>query len=238
MRVLILAAGQSQRFKELGFNIPKPFLPIGWRGHVATMLEHVINTVPEQYGDITIAISEDCVSRLRKLELMYSYVAVPKTNGPAHTALEAMRTFKEATSTMILDVDVLNTTNDLWLLGQITSPAVLVRESTNPLSSYVDKAGEFNEIAEKQRISKFAVQGAYYVPKAGFPQFLSRLEEAMQKTQEPYLSHALHLYQGKKFAVQVKYTPIEWGSPRDIRISGAHIMKEDHNARDRSKKRT
>jgi dTDP-glucose pyrophosphorylase len=240
MRVVILAAGQSRRFKDEGIMVPKPLLQIEWRGTILSMLEHVMRTVPVEYQNkIVIAISPEFVAKMAIIPISTNKLfIVESTKGPAETVLKTMQHL-EPEATLIMDVDVLNFTNDLHRLTNLSRCGVLVSWSANPAFSYVDNVGVFKRIREKQRISEYAVRGAYFVPLESRFNFIRALEEVSGAISEPYISQALDHMDEEKYAMQTSYTPLEWGTPRDVRISGAHIVmnKEQHNVRNRSNQR-
>src|SRR3974377_530764 len=156
MRVIVLAAGDSRRFKEAGYETPKPFLKVNWRDNINTMLGHVINTIPIDL-DYIIAYHKGW-----RTELTASLgFEIGNTKGPADTALQVLIGTRYD-ATLIIDCDILNTTNDLARLLRQNSCAVLVKKSANPAYSYVDNLGLFTHIVEKERISDYAVQGAYF----------------------------------------------------------------------------
>jgi molybdopterin-guanine dinucleotide biosynthesis protein A len=233
MRVIILAAGQSRRFQQEGYTVPKPFLSIEWRGTTATMLEHVIATVPLGFPRTVVAVPKPYAERLEgALELtgrIVRFVEVEYSRGPGHTALQVLE-FLQLETTLFLDVDVLNCTNDLYRLVNSNSCGVLVAKSTDPACWYVDKIDRFNRIIEKERISSYAVQGAYFVPITQIPDLMLCLSAAIRIYEEPFLSHAFNQMMGSKLAVQTSYAPVDWGTPEKVRLSGAHIIPEKGNS--------
>jgi hypothetical protein len=204
------------------------------------MLEHVMKTVPVEYQNkIVIAISPEFIAKMATIPISTNKLSIiENTKGPAETALKMMQRL-EPEATLIMDVDVLNYTNDLHRLMNLSRCGVLVSWSANPAFSYVDNIGVFKRIREKQRISEYAVRGAYFVPLESRFNFIRALEDVTRIITEPYISHALDLMDEEKYAIQTSYTPLEWGTPRDVRISGAHIVmnKEQHNVRNRSNQR-
>lgn len=225
MYVIILAAGQSKRFQEVGIEIPKPFLEIHWRGKSVYMLQHVINTIPLKFAEIHIAVPPKTEFRAPGI---HSY-EISDTKGPAHTAYQMLSLLGDydtgaPSSYLILDCDVLNFTNDLERLSELDHSGVLVSWSANPAYSYVDKLGPFEHIEEKKRISEYAVRGAYFIHQSGLNEFINLSKLVIEAKQEPYLSHVFDAMQCEKRAVETSYLPVDWGTPRDIRISGAHIV--------------
>ena len=225
MRVVILAAGQSKRFFEEGYTTPKPFLAIDYRSRIRTMLEHVICTIPFQFN-ITIALSSGWAEQARKMPISRNIACmdVGETKGPGQSALVTLRELRPE-SILIMDVDVLNMTNDLFGLTLLSNPGVLVSWSANPSFSYVDKLGSFSKIEEKVRISEYAVRGAYFVPDSAYRTFITALEETVMDTSEPFISHVFNRITTTKTSMLTSYIPVEWGTPRDVKLSGAHIIE-------------
>jgi hypothetical protein len=202
--------------------IPKPFLEIEYRGTSVYMLQHVINTIPFGSDEISIAVPPGHVFEAPGIK---SY-EISDTKGPAHTALKMIPTLGHQQSCLILDSDVLNFTNDLIRLTGLDSCGVLVSGSANPAFSYVDQKGVFSQIIEKERISEYAVRGAYYISWGAMLEFIRQLELVVKKESEPYISHVFNKLRLEKFAIETTYFPVEWGTPRDIKLSGARIISE------------
>jgi molybdopterin-guanine dinucleotide biosynthesis protein A len=227
MYVIILAAGQSKRFQEAGIDIPKPFLEIDYRGTSVYMIQHVINTIPLKFREIHIAAPPGTEFNAPGIWVS----GIMETKGPADTALQMIRVLGDYdtgaySSYLILDCDVLNFTNDLEGLSESLHCGVLVSWSANPAYSYVDKLGSFNRIEEKQRISEYAVRGAYFIHESAYNEFINISKLIIEAKQEPYLSHVFNAMQCEKLAIETSYLPVDWGTPRDLRISGAHIVPQ------------
>ena len=226
MRVIIPAAGRSRRFVDEGYRIPKPFITIRWRGLEATMLEHVLHTIPAQYENITVGILADHWKQeyIQRIDPPIQMLTIEKTIGPADTVSQLLEYVD--TSILIIDVDVLNHTNDLYGLTKLVYPAVLVSKSANPSFSYVDHLGRFQTIREKERISDYAVRGAYYIPHSLLEEFKDILYDTLHNIEEPYISDAVQHIAYDKVSILTTYKPIEWGTPEDVRLSGAIIVTE------------
>jgi len=223
MQVIILAAGQSHRFKEAGYSISKPFLEIEWRGLVAPMLEHVRYTIPLEFKGVTVAtlIGGSPISS------EVNIIGIENTKGPADTVRQVIEKI-EPQSCLIMDSDILNFTNDLRGITNLPDSyiGVLVCRSNNPAFSYVDSIELFNVIKEKNRISEYAVRGAYFVGKDVMGEFTFALDAATTGQQEPFVSHAFDLMGCKKMAIETTYVPVDWGTPHDVELSGARIITE------------
>lgn len=239
MRVIILAAGQSKRFQKAGYKIPKPFLKIEWNGVTAMMLEHVIINVPLEFNLIDIAIPPGWSNKITecsswKESLRVNFHVIEFSRGPADTANQVLEKCRPQ-STLILDTDILNSSNDLLKLVKLNHCGVLVRRSANPAYSYVDRIGEFQTIKEKERISEYAVQGAYYIPRTAMDEFKAVINNVISLEPEPYMSHVFDRMAILKYAVPTTYIPVDWGTPQDVELSGATIVsesREEANARD------
>jgi hypothetical protein len=125
-----------------------------------------------------------------------------------------------------MDSDILNFTNDLYRLTRLEECGVLVSKNANPSFSYVSKLGIFNHIAEKKRISEYAVRGAYYISERNMIDFILALKAVVETQKEPYLSQVFDTMACTMKAIETSYTPVDWGTPRDVRISGAHIVSK------------
>lgn len=228
MLTIVLAAGQSKRFQVEGYKIPKPFLDIEWRGVRASMLDHVLNTIPAQLNPIRVAVpdSYDKTYKFQPFDRI-SFTGVGETRGPAESLLKIVMKpfFSGEESLLIMDSDILNHTNDLWELANLQTSGVLVRKSANPAYSYVDALGEFQIIMEKSRISEWAVSGAYFIHESDRDDFVYQLDNISKNSvKEPYISHAILLMERRKMtSLAVTYDPIDWGTPQDVLLSGARI---------------
>jgi hypothetical protein len=192
------------------------------------MLEHVINSIPIYFRSVSVGVpawwNVPIIQETYGREI--NFVKVKDTKGPAHTALQVLED-GIIDHSLILDVDVINFTNDLSRLTLMGRIGVLVSQSANPAFSYVDSLGFFNQILEKQRISEFAVRGAYFIHKYAMPDFMEKLEETISTESEPYLSQVFNRYQGQKFSILTAYTPVDWGTPEDVKLSGARITSRE-----------
>jgi hypothetical protein len=198
---------------------PKPFIDIMWQGTTMPMIEHVVHTVPWELIHVVAAVPP-------RYKCSRGWVQIVDTKGPAETTKKVLESIGPQ-SCLIMDSDILNSTNDLSLLTELrTGIGVLVSRSANPAFSYVDKLHNFSRIKEKERISEYAVRGAYFVAPDAVPQFMTILGEVCEGYSEPYLSHVFDLMICEKEAQQTLYTPIDWGTPRDVKLSGARIVLE------------
>jgi dTDP-glucose pyrophosphorylase len=238
-RVIVLAAGQSKRFAAVGITTPKQFLNIDWRGRVDLMVNHVLRSIPMVFDDIVVAVATDEYAHLLEKSYSYNnrirYLEVGETKGPAHTVSIVLEHNPENKSTLIMDSDVLNYTNDLWNLCDKPCSGVLVHPSANPESSYVNKIGFFDDIMEKNRISEWAVRGAYFIHESHMSEFKRLLGIFMPEYNEPFISHVMTMMLDEdRYALECTYAPVDWGDPRMLKASGARIIHNEETAHARN----
>lgn len=192
------------------------------------MLQHVVNTIPLEFKNVYIAIPAEQSKERSQFKDHCYFCNLPKTKGPAESAQIVLQAGPQD-SYLIMDTDILNSTNDLLKLTMLNHCGVLVRRSNNPAYSYVDCLGAFKHIKEKERISEYAVQGAYFIPKTAFTEFKTQLDVVVETKEEPYMSHVFDRMTLEKYAVPTTYIPVDWGTPKDLEMSGAYIVsdKED-----------
>jgi molybdopterin-guanine dinucleotide biosynthesis protein A len=229
MRIVVLAAGQSRRFQEAGYLTPKPFLNIEWRGSTMPMLMHVLRSIPLQFMDVTVAIPTGWTDKAREVTAKYErivrFIEIEHSTGPASTAKQVIASF-DVDPTLFMDCDIINHPNDLWVLCCLNCCGVLVSPSTNPAFSYVTNTGSFYHIKEKQRISPYAVRGAYFIPNTMIDNFIMWANIVIDNEQEPFISHVFDMIPDSKFALETTYDPIDWGTPLDVKLSSAKIITE------------
>lgn len=224
MRAIILAAGQSKRFQEEGYRLPKQFLTINWRDRIDLMVNHIMLTV-SSIMDLVAVVPENYVTESIGIGLrLLRVIKVGPTKGPAHTAKIAMDQLGYDENVLFMDSDVLNHPTDLFDLASLSISGVLVSESYNPNCSYVDKIDLFTRIKEKQQISEYAVRGAYFVHKYDMAEFAELLTDVVTGYEEPFLSHVFDKLSTDKMALKAIYPPIDWGTPEAVRDSGAIII--------------
>ncbi len=226
--VVIPAAGESRRFKEAGYETPKPFLRIKAKdGYETWMISHVVHSIPDLdrvsiIAGVSMGLREKLKSDLIDFKSIYS------TTGQAHTVLQLLEDLPEEDSVLVLDCDMILEMKDLKKLIEMLSVydcTIAVTETFDPNSSRVDQIPFPTVFVEKEPISQFGIVGA-----RGFRSILL-LKEALEETlkdckesgKEPYLSMALNHYPGTKFALLIDSYQ-DWGTPERIKESGAEIV--------------
>lgn len=223
VKILIPAAGESRRFREAGFSLPKPFLPVEWGGVVKTMLEHVVDCVPPEY-EIVVGVRVP-----RRLNRGVA-VAVRDTGGQADTVRQMLGHVDAADAVMTMDCDTLVPFNVAEFAATLSTyrAAVCVADIGHADMSRVDCVPNPSVFVERGAISRWGVVSVRGFDSAGvLSEVLEEVvEEHARSGTEPYLSHALNRYPGVKYA-HVINTFHDWGTPDKLRISGARIVTEE-----------
>jgi len=172
INIVIPMAGEGSRFKELGYDKPKPFIDVNGKPMIIRVLE---NLAYPSARYILLARSEhidkerDVVKKIEK-EFNVIFIPVDKlTEGTACTVLYARKYINNssplliANSDQIVDVDIsdfINDCNERKLDGSIMT---FIDENRDPKWSFakIDKNNLVVEVKEKLAISEYATVGIY-----------------------------------------------------------------------------
>jgi NDP-sugar pyrophosphorylase family protein len=228
---IILAAGKSQRFIDSGYHTPKPFLQVKWQGKTQTVLEHVLDSLPEGLEKALVGVPEGFHHFLENQDrttykpwMKSRLKVIENTIGQADT-LRQLIDYVPDQKVMVLNSDVLFRKETLDMLSKhINDVTILTQDSNNPSMSYIDKFPWPEKVVEKVVISNHAVSGAWMFAECG-PIMGALTQVCKDKSKEPYLSHALNIMKGKKYALKLLYSPIDWGTPESLAASGAEIVR-------------
>jgi len=171
INVIIPMAGQGKRFKDAGYELPKPFIDVNGKPMIERVLDN-LNILNAKY--ILLAQSEHIKSYQNYFDHLISkfnvsVLEVPKlTEGAAITTLASFSLINNeipiliANSDQILDLDFNTFIEDAK--NRNLDGSILVFEDTNPKWSFVkvDSSGYFIELKEKVVISNLATVGVYY----------------------------------------------------------------------------
>jgi len=224
---VIPAAGESKRFREAGYSMPKPLLRIkSPAGEEAYMVQHVIADLPSWLrAGVVIALP----SHLDKpIDLEERTISIPHTIGQADTVYQAIKTLPDNDLVLVLDCDMILKSEDILKLVELLNiydVTVAVTETFDPNASRVDQVPFPSRFVEKEPISKWGIVGARAFKSAAV------LSVALERTfdrctarhQEPYLSMAMNPYPGSKFA-HVITDYIDLGTPERIKEAGWEIL--------------
>jgi NDP-sugar pyrophosphorylase family protein len=229
--VVVPAAGDSRRFKDAGYDIPKPLLKVKSKlGIIRYMMEHAL--VPTLFLDghregPIVGLPWDSNPPATGL----NYRRIGKTLGQADTVLQLIKNLPEDDHVLVLDCDMVLQQKDIEMLvalitvGNEYDVAIAVTKTFDPNASRVDSIPWPTRFVEKEPISEYGIVGARAFKDIG------TLRYALEKTltlyknigKEPYLSVAINHYPGTKYAHLIsEYT--DWGTPQRIKESGAEIV--------------
>jgi dTDP-glucose pyrophosphorylase len=171
LQLLIPAAGKGSRFADVGFQTPKPLIPI-WD---IPMLIWVLNNFPLAAEDeISILcqsehrIPEQLIPFTSQMNKTVRFIEIDYwTDGPAHS-LELLLAGLDDQSPVICansDQFIFSGLPEFVLAVRTggTSGQILTMEASGAAWSYVgrDKFGKVNRVVEKQEISNEATVGVY-----------------------------------------------------------------------------
>ena len=188
MQILIPMAGAGRRFKDLGYELPKPLIDVNG----APMIQRVIENLGTQHEYIFIVQKQvwyDYSAELTKtVSICNSYKFICSdglTQGAAETCLLAKKHLYMDKSLMIANCDQIMDwdTNHFydWFDTTQSDGSILTFDSDSNKNSYVtlDKDGWVIEAKEKEVISNIATTGVYIWRKA--IDFVSAAEQMIEK---------------------------------------------------------
>ena len=170
MNIIIPAAGAGQRFKDAGYELPKPFIPV----HNKEILFHVLDNLSYNENDtIFILYNNELSSFDTIINEKYPHVITvnieKKTKGAAETLFWGISKIKSMyeynKKCLVIDCDTFYTENIVEKFRENEHNAVFYTVNTDklPIYSYIKMNGknEILEIKEKVKISDNANTGAY-----------------------------------------------------------------------------
>lgn len=166
--LIIPAAGDSVRFRDKT-SVPKGLVRFGWKGRVATMIEHI---VPRRWnGKVVVACKiADMQEFRRRLPNSMSVLGITPTSGQSETVIN-VAAYSAGTDILVVNSDnafeegVLEDFVDTCRANEAMCGAVTFRPAPNAdpyRYGYVDDHPYFKVGAEKVPISRYAVAGAFY----------------------------------------------------------------------------
>ena len=165
--VAIPAAGDGERFKAAGYEVPKPFIPINGK----CMIEHVIDNVARpQDNVILICRSEHALhipeSIMARPNVLFKFLP-HRTEGTACTLLSVRQWIDNDDELIIANADqyVDYDRNEFEQNCASFEAVIQTFQADHPKWSYarVNEGGiKVVEVAEKRVISEHATTGVYY----------------------------------------------------------------------------
>jgi NDP-sugar pyrophosphorylase family protein len=229
INVLIPMAGEGQRFKEAGFDKPKPFIQINGR----KMVEMVIDNITPVNVNEVILITRthhNCKEELNISPYKLNIIELDApTEGSLQTILHAESFIKD--NELVLancDQKIVFDVNDFILKCKQFDGGLITFTSTNPHHSYVqiNNEGIITDIIEKEVISNIAVAGIYYFKDAS--SFIEASKEVIKSNirqkGEFYVSSALKLMINNGFKLSIYDAPsIMLGTPEELK-NNIHLI--------------
>lgn len=229
-QILIPAAGLSQRFRDAGYNKPKPWLTLKHQvSGVGTMLEKIgdrITLLQREFKNFDVLVG----CPIGYTSPVGFTVPIVETKGQADTIRQLCEYGNQDNDyrVVVLNSDVLVQSEKIRQLldavAHIHNMALLVHKSDDPQLSYVDKIPQPSRYEEKNPISAYGITGAWaFRSKDGL---LNSLEAAMKNKEknEVYLSAALGHFQWP-YAIDAGQF-VDLGTPEAVARNGFTIDKE------------
>lgn len=229
MNILIPMAGRGTRFRELGYTVPKPLIPV----HGLPMIQRVVENMSVAGARYIFVIQEQHIREYQVDKLLSSILRNPTiisndfvTEGAACTCLLAKEHINNNEPLMIANADQIMDWDSAHFLEFVErNPAdgiIFTFYDTSPKNSYarVNSAGVVTEVAEKVVISEHATTGVYWY-KSG-RDFVEAAESMIAKNlrvnNEFYVCPVYNemIGKGKKIIIYPirKHHPI--GTPEDL----------------------
>lgn len=231
---LIPAAGESRRFREVGYHTAKPFLSVGPDGGAeTTMLRAVANRAPP--GSTILAAVR--ANEADQTDEDISYVELWRTTrGQAETVDILASLVPREAAVLVCNVDAVTT----YPLGSLVdacqrmgaTAGVLSMPSTDPAHSYVSGLPWVTSTYEKQVVGNTAVAGFYYFRSAGnLRDAIHRHMHDRETRHELYLTPVLnsiistHAYPSVlNVPLPPEHKVISWGTPEEYERNARHPL--------------
>ena len=168
MKVFFPLAGEGKRFKNAGYTLPKPLLPLGNRRLIQLAIGSVsgIGCYYHYLPSMDLAFHKE-------LEGMLPpgcwHVIFAQTPGPLQTVLEAEKCLQDNEELLIMDCDSLRDSVELNNAIQTfrlsgADGGVTVMKSNDPMCSYVEFNSEWwvSEAREKDPFTSWSSTGPYW----------------------------------------------------------------------------
>ncbi|MFL6229364.1 MAG: glycosyltransferase family 2 protein [Pyrinomonadaceae bacterium] len=231
MNVVIAMAGRGARFRDAGWETPKPLIPVrgepmySWalKGLPLELASRVVIITTTELGDDP-RFRADLGRRYRHLPV--SVVTTTRvTEGQACTVLLARDLIDTGEPLMIFNADTYQRSRALPLLARdpTVDGALSVFCAPGEKWSFVraDESGRVVETAEKRRISEWASTGLYYFARGR--DFVAAAEEMISGDErvggEFYVAPVYNRLIGR--GANVRLDPVEevhvFGTPEDLR---------------------
>jgi NDP-sugar pyrophosphorylase family protein len=233
MNIVIPMAGQGSRFKEAGYDVPKPFIPI----HGKPMIEHVIENVEVPGSKFYLLCRLEHIPHLQDTGLCgrknVAYIPVEHpTEGAACTVLLAEAFINNAEPLIICNCDqYLDYDREGWrhFIAREQAGIMTFQASGNQWSYSLEEHGRVVKVAEKEAISDTATVGLYFFGKGFyFVNGAKRMIEKNIRTRNefyvcPTFNELVDKITVRNFPVRHMYG---LGTPEDFQKNRCHVPGE------------
>ncbi len=233
LHIIMPMAGEGSRFRNAGWNTPKPLIELDGKPLFVRAIESVkVDGAPMKYSVIVRQehIDDYGIDRSIKSILPEAQVySVEKTTrGAVETCLIAESGIADDDAVVVMDCDLefrseayRQIIEDSLSYNDVSGGALVSFESDLPKYSYAELDGNGNVVrtAEKEVISNHALCGAYFFASGKeFKEVAHRLLEAPMEKPEFYVSLLYNLLLKK--GDNVKLAPMEdyrsYGTPEEL----------------------
>lgn len=168
-------AGRGSRFSKLGFDLPKPLIPLHGKPFFWWATESLRRQTPLR--EMVFVVLEEHCRQFQIDQQVHAFypdariVAIPEvTAGAAETAMVGLRALQTEGPVAINDCDhafeCQGVESVLERLGSELGGALMCFSSDNPAYSYAEMDAQQRHVvrtAEKQVISPYAIGGCYFI---------------------------------------------------------------------------
>jgi NDP-sugar pyrophosphorylase family protein len=221
VNILIPAAGEGQRFKDAGYEDPKPLIQVAGR----PMLGHVVHNLRPFRPHRFVIVSQIPDDRLRLVPWIHYgdlTIHTDPTGGALETILKARDVIQEgpllvANCDQLVGFDV----NNFLASAQHDGTFVTFKSSKEHHSYVLVENGVIRSIVEKMAVSYDAIAGVYYF--ADGLAFLNAAEEVVRKDYrvlgEYYVSTAIYLMIERGYRFTTYDAPVAiLGTPEEMQL--------------------
>ncbi|MBN3535092.1 sugar phosphate nucleotidyltransferase [Mycoplasma procyoni] len=171
LKIVILMAGEGQRFKDEGFSDPKPFIAVKNK----TFIEWTLSSFDKKNDFLLVTKNEflnDYNDKLLELKTKYRKLDVigikTPTTGAASSALNVFGHVDLDQPILFVDVDNFYLDKEAqkfvdFSLNQQTDGSLSVFDSNDPKFSFIQKENDLvSKTVEKEVVSNHAISGLYF----------------------------------------------------------------------------
>ena len=170
MNIIIPLGGKGERFKNNGYDLPKPLIKIFEKEMIFYVLDNLKINKEDKIFIIYYNLHQYNFENI--ILKKYSYIEFiqleKQTKGASETIMEGLQKIKQMTNNkkcLLLDCDTFYTENIIEMYNNINYNAIFYTNNieTNPIYSYIliDENNNVKNITEKVKISNNANTGIY-----------------------------------------------------------------------------